>query len=132
MSLFSVRIQDLRFDAIIGSSQTVQDPHARQYLNDFLQRARIRQWIGEPHPGINGASRFYPTAASESVKKRKVVDLGKVGPSGMRQIFDDLEAVLAHKEVADSDKLLSSEPEIAQRQLPERITCPRGAGTRRA
>lgn len=60
---------------------------------------------------------------SESVKKRKVSDLGDNGLGQMRPMFGDPEAILFHKDVADPDEPLSSEPEVVQRQLPEQITC---------
>ena len=52
------------------------------------------------------------------------------GPRRTRPNDTDLEVILIHKAIVDSDGLLSLEPEIAQRQLLEQVTFPRGAETR--
>ena len=47
VSPFSVRIQGLRFNAMINNSQTARPRTRAITLNNSLQRARMRPWIGE-------------------------------------------------------------------------------------
>ena len=69
--------------------------------------------LGQVSDHQNGASRFYSTLAPESVKKCKFADLGGDRLGQMRQILYNLEDIVVHREVADSDEPLSLEPEIA-------------------